>query len=517
MKTLKQLRGKQQGVTDMSAKSIAAAVNEANEMAKREATERWRNEEFQRYNLLIARDNVYYVTDQSKYLIYNLTKGWLYVDQVALKKKYQLTGTDENRWFDEALDLDGRIRDSVVITFKETDKSILNLLSYDQWLKPKQGPVHKIFGVLLDSLGGGRPAVREHIERCFAYKYCYPENYKLPCITISGEGGVGRNEFIELVLGTVFGTRQVAVLGTKSAFGEYNGSMIGKTVVFIDEAIPAKVNADDLKRKAGNPTIDINVKYGVQGNFDNTPWYWLGGNGTNGSMFLAGDTTDRRYSVITVNRNLMHWVGKLPEINMEVDGRKALPDNHPCVAWWNENVKALSDSEEVSHWLYEMLQKYGDQPRCPSAWHDEDYTNVLESQKGAFQETMEHVFDDPKFEHIEKDTLYQIYEIYARKNNSQPKQAQNFHADCKDWLRKAGKAISINVRVKIKRKLDKPTSGPVYNSGKTICVRNDDDYIRFNTDYKKWELVERVCSDIEPNKVELAWKQFDGEGEVVEM
>lgn len=454
-----------------------------------------------RIQIMIEESNLYFIADRNKYMIEVANKGWIFMEVPGFKVYAMLTEANEVKWINLYLKLHDRVKTTIVNTFNPTHPDVLNMLSTADWLQPVQGPVEEIFNVLFNSLSGGRQNVRDHIEKVFVYKYLHPEEYVLPCITISGEGGVGKNELIEKVFATVFGDQQIAALGTEEAFGNFNGQMLGKTIVYIDEAIPSKVGAESLKRKAGNKTLQVNTKYGAQGTYDNTPWYWLGGNGTNGNLFLAGDSVDRRYSVITVSRNLMHWVGK--HIGMEVEGMgSSLPDDHPCVVWWSKNKHHLSNPVSVSHWLHSVVAKWGDQTYAPSALHDEDYHALIETQKSEFQETMEWVFDDENFTHIEKPTLYQLYVLKCKEGQCQPKQSKNFHADVRAWVFQNKKPYECT-KLNVKQMDGKYKTAEVYKSGRGTVTHNNFYYIRFDDLRHKDVVAERESKRDEPFDVDL--------------
>lgn len=477
-------------------------IKAAQDRIKQLAKQKWKEQTLDRAKMIIERDNVYYIADRNRYLIEGANHCWTPMDPSGFRQYARLVETQEVKWFNENLHQLNRVKSTVVNTFNKTSPDVLNFLSTQDWLKPQEGPVDEIFNILFDSLSGGRQTVRDHIEKVFVYKYLHPEEYTLPCITISGEGGVGKNEVIEKVFATIFGDQQIAALGTEEAFGNFNGQMLGKTIVYIDEAIPSKVGAELLKRKAGNKTLQINVKYGVQGTYDNTPWYWLGGNGTNGNLFLSGDSVDRRYSVITVTRNLMHWVGK--HLGMEVDGMgSSLPDGHPCVVWWSENKHHLSNPESVARWLHSVIEKWGSQSYAPSALHDEDYHALIEAQKSEFQETMEWVFDDENFTHIERPTLYQVYVCKCKESQSQPRQQKNFHADVKAWLHKNKKpyeCTKLNVKIGDK----KHRTADVYKSGRGTVTPNDHYYITFDELRRRDMVAERESRNKEMFEFEVS-------------
>jgi hypothetical protein len=457
---------------------------------------------------LIEKKDIYYVGETHHYMMYEKVSGWKSYSPEAIAKLFALTKPNEKIVFDECLRKLERIKEHTAISFNEMGSNVLNFLSVEDWLQPEKGPIEPIFDILMDSLSGGKVENREHLEQCIVYKYMHPEDYLLPCITISGAGGAGKNELVERVFATIFGDRQVVVLGTDSAFGQFNGQMIGKTVVFIDEAIVEKGDAEALKRKVGNKTISINEKYGLQGNYDNTPWYWLGGNGTNGAVMLAKDTTDRRYSVLTVKHSIMFWVAKHLGMSELPKPGVVLPASHPAVIWYRDNMKHLSDPKQVARWLMSIILKWGNQKHVPGALHSIDYQNVINSQKSSFENAMEHVFG-PKFHHIEGKTLYRVYCAINKEETDKKgftKHRNKFLTDAQQWVERNRPDILWK---KMKFKISGHGEANTYTTGWMFIVdgksegltRNDHRYIKTD-DRGNDQIVEAVEGDNPVGEIE---------------
>lgn len=383
---------------------------------------------------IILKNDIWYVGDQSLYVI-GVNQQWTYLTQSAVYTCYDLNSQTHKQIFKEAMSELKRNKVKAVNTFQPVPDDYLNLMSTERWLQPVMNePYHPIFDVLIQSISGGKTKAVEHIEQCIVYKYIHPEEFRIPCICISGEGGVGKNMLVDTIFSTIFGSNQVASLGTEEAFGVFNGQMIGKTVVFVDEAIVDKTDTESLKRKVGNRQININVKYGFQGTVDNTAWFWLGGNGTNGALLLGGDTTDRRFSIITVDKNMMYWVGK--HLGIEVSGTEVLKYDHDCVKWMNDNSSVLRDPKEVAKWLGHIISKWQHLKSVPAAFHDIDYQSIVDIQKSTATELAEMVFLDKDFTFIEVCVLYELYKQRAKQDGSKPKKRNNFVADINAWLKK---------------------------------------------------------------------------------
>lgn len=449
----------------------------------------------------IKKQDIYYVAETNQYIKRSVsTDGnndkWVFVSPEAAEKVWRLNTREQKQVFDDVLNSLGRLKTATVMSFYKQPDDVLNLISRSDWIEPKSGQYHPIFDVLMQSLSDGRQSVQDHIEKVLVYKYLHPECYKLPCITISGEGGAGKNEFVEQVLSTIFGKQQIAVLGTDEAFGAFNGTMLGKTVVFIDEALVERTKAEQLKRRVGNETIQINMKYGMQGSYDNTPWYWIGGNGTNGAVMLSGSITDRRYSVLAVKYSVMHWIAK--HLGHEEIGKDVLPSGHPCVEWYVKHCKNLSDREQVARWLGTLISKWGNQEYPPSALHEEDYQTSLHTQKSVFDDVMEFVFDERGFEHIEGSTLYKVYQLLHKADNPKGNLLGKvkFITNAKDWIEKRHPEIvwkRFNIRVSDSKATS--ATGFIAQTVSGYQMRNNDRYVVTLHDDKTGRVVEERLAE----------------------
>lgn len=493
------------------AKKNAQKADEANKKnaekiaeAEKKAAEQKEKEQKLATTLLpiVRSKDLYFVADRNRYMLYHEYGGWKAYQPEAMHKLLGLTADWEKVVFDDVLRADKRMKEATAITYLDTPDNVLNFLSMKEWLEPTPSKqYHPIFDILMDSLSGGKKENRDHIEKCLVYKYLHPEDYRLPCITISGAGGGGKNEFIEKVLATIFTERQVIVLGTDAAFGQFNGQMIGKTVVFIDEAIVERGDAESLKRKVGNKTISINEKYGLQGTFENTPWYWLGGNGTNGAVMLGADVTDRRYSVLTIEHSIMYWVSLFIKHEPLPHFGQVLPDTHPAVQWYRENEKALSDKSEVAKWLYTILVKWKDQKGVPSPLHSDDYKQVIDDQRTPFDEAMEYVFNDPNFKYVEGKVLYQVYTLMCEQSGyakAFTKKRNKFLSDARNWI----KVHAINAKwqkAKIKSEGSQaPTMTTAFvGEGGSVLERNTNYYLVFDDKGEPCDIQERKIIDNE--------------------
>lgn len=432
----------------------------------------------------INENEVYFIGGKlGKYVKYSCVGDnafrWLPFSQDAMYKTLRLTSKEDRDLFDDLLTQNGRMKDTSVMSFDPVPNNVLNFLKREVWLKPVAGDVHPLFDIVMESLSDGKKENRDHLEQCIVYKYLHPEDYRIPCITISGSGGVLKNDFVEQTLSAIFSRQQVAVLGVDAAFGQHNGQMLGKTVVFIDENVKDIAEASKIKRYAGNKTININEKFGIQDTFDNTAWYWIGANDTNGALFLEGEVTDRRYSVLTVSNSAMYHVAKHLQLPLPRKG-VVLPGDHACVVWYRDNQHILSDSKCVSAFLAKLIEKWGDMKNPPSALHGEDYKRMINLQHNSFHKTMEHIFQDPQFTHIERDTLFQVYTLMCAKDGQKQKKTERgVYADTLRWLEVNVDDIQYVERANLKRADGKKSSANIYKNlnGKVGLIRNTAYYI----------------------------------------
>ena len=490
MKSLKELRKKQPEKEEVS------NLTEEQEEAAREINRARKQARLQQFREIIQHDNVYFIVKLNDYMYLGndpenpAWREWINASQAAINMKYMLSSTTERAWFKEALHELDKVKDVVVNTFEPTGRTVLNMMIRSGWLTPIKGDVPEVFNVLFNSLSGGRQEVIDHLEKVIVWKYLHPEDVKIPCVSISGKAGVGKNELFDLVFATLVGSEQARVVDSSSIFGTFNGIQLGTWALLIDEAIPEKSNQETLKRLIGNKTMSINTKYGMQGVFANTPMRWIGGNGNNGNFMLSAEGDDRRFSPITVTKDLMYWVSKSQ--NLELDEQyKTLDDKHPCLIWWKTESHKLKDPIFVAHWLDYILTKWKDQKFCPSALRV-DYEELVESQKNETVEVAEWVFNDRGFEHIEKVALYELYLIFA-KNNTRKKSAKTFHADIRNWLMTNEPGITLRSSVKIARHGMGPTSGEVYMQfAKSYVKRNTEQYIEFDEQRRCNKLVEKM-------------------------
>ena len=398
------------------------------------------------YKIELADKEIYFIGDTDTYIEIFPDGNKLYYRRNAFRDIYGKPA-DDSISIHVAMKELKKVRKSIVNTFKPYNKDFLNLMSTSNWLKPVPGAVHFMFDLLMDSLSCGDPEAREHIESVIAYKYLHPDEHRIPCIAWHGEGAAGKNTLFD-TLAVIFGDSQVGRLKYNDIFGDYNGGMLGKTVILIDEASIDNQSAEKMRQLIGNSKIYVNVKFGPQKQVDNTPLYFIAGNDTTGSVKLRGDATDRRYSVVGIKPkiNLWYWVKQYFKLGDNAD------DKDISDAWFS-NEYVLTQEEEVAKWLNYLVSKYGHLTRPPEALHSTIYKQIIVSQRGWFECLMDELFTD-NFEYISRETLYSIAKEYAKVNSpssSRVKHKQSFFADVDNWLVKHDKTHIVEKELKVSK------------------------------------------------------------------
>lgn len=353
-------------------------------------------------------DKVYYVANEARF--YLKKRGeWDSIPDAGIKALYGLHGDADLNNFKEALRQQQRVRIKAGYSFYKKDNDYLNLMDRSKWLEPKVGEIDEVFNVLMTSISGGRSEARDHIEQCVLRKWRYPEDYQIPCIVIFGEGGAGKNTFVAGVLGTLFGEEQIRVLTTKQIFGDKNGRLKGSTIILVDDAVENKVAVDTMNALVHNKTWEIDAKYGQQEEIDSTAMWFMAGNEKTGPLLVSGSGTDRRWSLIHIppKMNLMYWIKIMI---------KGIDSDEAARQWWEDARHSLTDAEQVSRWLYSLVEKWGDVSYTPSAYHGPEYEILADAHEEAVDMVYRYVFiDDDEFTHIKGSTLYALYTSLTNK------------------------------------------------------------------------------------------------------
>jgi hypothetical protein len=298
----------------------------------------------------------------------------------------------------------------------------LNLLRWDFCPIANSSDHHFIFDALMQSLSNGKKENQDHIEQLILSKLLHPENILLPTLVLTGDGGgTGKSLLNGVLLKAIFGNHLVADNVTISQFmGDFNGSRIGKAVVFINEAAEDKSDADKLKAIFGSSTLIRNEKNEIACEVNATAWYIIACNQSSrtGAVKLADDNTDRRYSIVAPAKPLQDWLELyLPKLTATQRDQWVI----------DTGSKILGDKTAISKWLKSLYDKHGD-VRHVRALHGEDYRNLLGKQESPAVSLARIIFEEGDFTHIKRKTMYKVYLEYSKQVNpsAKPLSRNNF-------------------------------------------------------------------------------------------
>lgn len=343
-----------------------------------------------------------FVRTQNAYFVRG-PNGYQCLPKQAIQNSHAEIQTAEGfRIFTQILEAGKRIHQDVTASFNHVSDDVLNLVDRRGWIQPKAGEVHPLFDCLLWSLAGESEEAREHIEHVIGWKYLHPEEFTLPCLVFYPEGGIGKNVLVDNVLATLFGAGQVVSVDTEKVSGAFNGMVVGKTVVFIDESQNDKLDMEKMKRLVGNRYIVINEKFQRPYQIENTALYLVGGNDPRGVIRVGHDHSDRRWSVIKVTRPLVTIIAERRGISHE-DAKR----------WLSDNIWVTRDPEQVGRWLYHILSCHRDRG-VPQPYHGADFVELASNQRPAWELVAEQVFGDEGFGYISAPALHELVAVFTR-------------------------------------------------------------------------------------------------------
>jgi len=435
----------------------------------------------EKFKKIITDNRIFYIADKDLYVRYEIeTRRWIhYKNSTGLFNFFNINGKEQVNAFREGLAECGHLKEEAVNTFKKTSKYQLNFCSNEHWLKPIKGEVHDVFRLGLKALCGEKQDAQDRLEHTIAYKYLNPWDYKIPMFAFNGEGGVLKNEFLIGTLGVVFGEEQVLSTSCSDALDGFNGEMLGKTVVFFDESKIDKLNYEKLKSLIHNEKMKINVKFGLAGTFDNTPLYFTGSNEISGAVKVGGSSVDRRFSIVTVKRNVMEICADEWGTTYNVKTRSG----ETVDKWFAEYDQVLRDPVEVAKWLNSIIDKWKNAGR-PQPFHSEDYHKLVDIQKTPFEYTAEWIFNRPNFTHICDHDAYIVYKVMTKMKS--PATGNRFvsegvfHAQLEEWLERNCPNVQLYKSVKWRRLDGKSTNRTVYKNHSKSSVKENTSTFLYN-------------------------------------
>lgn len=339
------------------------------------------------------------------------------------------------RIFQQMLHEQGRWYRDMIYSFDEVPTSTLNLMSPDFLppVQPQEGEkVHWVFNALIQSLAGGKRENSDHIEQIVLAGYLDPAgNYLRPCQVFDDEGSTGKTLFATTALSTLFGSDMVIPSVDIGVLQGFNAHLAGKVIVFINEVTQEEAHANVLKRVLGSKQFKLEYK-GIDATFvDNTAMYFISGNNRGvGAVHFNNNGVDRRYSMHCPDKALWEYIA--PHLtNLDMKNPLGKVDKAGVDSWLKRvGQNILSDPHQVGLWLYSLIEKHGDVADVP-ALHGEDYKKIVAGQKGTPEKVFETIFNDPKFTHIKRKTLFEFFKF---EEPSSKMRRGTFYSMADDWL-----------------------------------------------------------------------------------
>jgi hypothetical protein len=403
-----------------------------------------------------------YVRVQDRYVWKSEGGDWKFMAETALSRKVGWNSKFKTQMYAYMED-NGRMYVDVTYSVRpDLPKDMFNLMDMSKWVQAREGDCHPAFPILMHSLGGGKEENINHIEQVIIHKYMDPSNNQLPCIVLHGEGGVGKNLLVDVVLRTMFADATISAT-PKELIGDFNSLLEGKVVILLNESKADKLDTGKLKTLIGSPRLPINPKNIRQYEVDNMLLLFIGSNDYNGGIWLDRSNADRRFSVIANPRNktLDTWTQQLMNFSTLAEAVKFRQD---AVA----NV--YNNPEEIGKWITYLYLKHCDSPP-PTALHGQDYGRLSQIQEPMHERVCRAIFDDPNFIHIRRRTLFDAYQACCKQYNAYPIMFPKFYEGARDYIQSNG----LNI---IEERIDQPWY--FRKLGDTTTNQNDGDYMYRN-------------------------------------
>ena len=272
---------------------------------------------------------------------------------------------------------------------------------------------HWIFDAIFESLSGGKPGSEEFeaLQRTVWAKYLHPENIYIPHIVICdvvGRGGKGL--FSNRFLRRLFNGNIADNCNIDHVIGKFNSVVAGKAMIIVNETNRSKIDSERTKAFLGSPRIPVEPKGMDIYYADNTCLVMFVTNDINGGVNVGGTKSDNRFSFFNVKNNIYTVCAEYMAAQAEPDcadlseaGIKQWIESHS----FDSGQNILHDEYEVGKWINAMILKHGDVTHI-EPHHTEEYRRIVDTQRGAWTQTVEQVFEDPKFEYIRAQLLVDL-------------------------------------------------------------------------------------------------------------
>ena len=205
----------------------------------------------------------------------------------------------------------------------------------------------------------------------------------------------------------------------------------------------------------------------------------MSSNNSGGTVKLANNDSDRRFSIIAGNEPLEIHVSRLMN-NTKEEAKEWII---------HEGQWILRQTNELGKYMNSLVKKWG-KVTVSRALHGEDYNNLVGTQKSLKVQTWEKIFLDADFKFIRKSLAWEYYTACAKVSGQMTGGRNNFYKELGDWLRSNVGHIQLQNKIKWAIGTRRTTTDiftDVAWTGTGTFTNNDDYYFeedRFNN--KKW-------------------------------
>ena len=378
-----------------------------------------------------------FVKSDNRYWLYlPQAKDWQSIIETALRVDPRISSALAFKALKHILHELGRVYTRKTYSFRpQPPGEVLNLLKTDHWLKP--GPVTdntRFFEYVLYSLGNGKAENILHLKQVIGWKYLHPEEWQLPALCLFGQGRSGKNLLASTIMSQIFGNHQCLSTSFRKV-EKFDSALVGKTIVLFDEQ-PRREDQSRLKEIIGNPILEVEPKGMDTFKADNTALYIVATNERVGPVRIEHNGTERRFSFIRSDISLREVIANGEGIT--IDEADALIKNQLDNSVYRNPV-------EVAGFLQVCIDAARALTAPPAALHGEDFNIVSTVQIDALDEVTDEVFNDPLFDFITLQTLYDLYVTRAKTQNpgAYPLSVQRFNARVQELLPRLFGHVSV--------------------------------------------------------------------------
>ncbi|MBK3776421.1 hypothetical protein GAY31_20065 [Azospirillum brasilense] len=372
----------------------------------------------------IDENEVYFVAEGNRWLMRS-SMGWSYqtTEAVRTANYTKFANQDWYRVLHEVMAEQKRIKKRMTYSAKNVGDDILNMLRYEPLVPIDEEP-HWFFDMLIYSISGGKRENIEHIEQLIVSKWRCPHDATLPWLVLNDGGGTGKSLLGQRLLPGLFGAEVVGKnLDVMDICGKFNSQVAGLLVGLINEKPEDNYDHNKLKAVAGSPTVYFEQKGLPRVEGENFFLGIMASNNSGGTVNLAGNDSDRRFSIVAGNKPIEVWISETLGWSRQ--------EAHEWIK--NEGQWILESRTECGKWIAALVKRW---PTVQSvrALHGADYLELVSAQKTIEQQVFDHIFNDPAFKYVKKPTLRDVYLGNCRYNAQHSKSRNNFYGVLKAWL-----------------------------------------------------------------------------------